>query len=297
MFSLFKKKDNSPILVSCDTKHIRINGREIAFPLHLNTLTEILGKPSRQEHDLLWRVTWDHAGVYAEYATWDKLLAIKFLLSDNHKLSYFPTHFFKGKILVDEKEVQYKEGADFSLGKNRLKHLIYKGEQRPYAVSIGKNFSYKEAIPENKYHIKDWGREQIKFRDWGFKLSIIQELMYRKKLLRPKFDLYEFVEWYDKREIDIEKEGYELIPEVTQYFRDLQVPKKLADEVTEIYQDGGNEIYLQLLRFGEGWEDYWDIETTEDAELFPNLKKVRLCYAKKNVREEFKEMGIDVEWV
>lgn len=37
---------------------------------------------------------------------------------------------------------------------------------------------------------------------------------------------------------------------------------------------------LQLLRFGNGDEDYWDIESIEDAKHFPNLKKVVLCYAK-----------------
>ena len=48
-------------------------------------------------------------------------------------------------------------------------------------------------------------------------------------------------------------------------------------------KDGGNDIYMQLLRFGEGWEDYWNIETVKDVKQFPNLKKATLCYAKENV--------------
>ena len=121
--------------------------------------------------------------------------------------------------------------------------------------------------------------------------------MYNKELLKPKFNLNEFVEWYDSRAIDIEKEGYQPIPEVTQYFKDLQVPKKLASEITEIYQDGGNDIYLQLLRFGEGWESYWDIEVAEDAKHFSNLKKAVLCYAKDNVIDELNTIGIKAEWI
>jgi len=54
---------------------------------------------------------------------------------------------------------------------------------------------------------------------------------------------------------------------------------------------------MQLLRFAEGWEDYWDIEKTEDTKHFPNLKKVVLCYAKKNVFEEFNNKGIKAEWL
>ena len=152
-------------------------------------------------------------------------------------------------------------------------------------------------IPKDKYCIKDLEEESIEFKDFGFKLSIIQELMYNQGLIQPKFDLYEFVEWYSEREIDIEEEGYEPIAEVTQYFKDLQVPKKWASEITEIYQDGGNEVYLSLLRFGEGDEDFWDIESSEDAKNFPNLKKVTLCYAKDTILEELNAMGIETKWI
>ena len=151
--------------------------------------------------------------------------------------------------------------------------------------------------PEDKYTIKDLNEEVIKFSDFGFKLSIIQELMYHKELIQPKFDLFEFVKWYTKREIDLEKEGYEPIPEVTQYFKDLPIPKKYAAEITEIYQDGGNAIYMQLLRFGEGWEDYWNIETIEDVKQFPNLKKAVLCYAENTIVEEMNAIGIKAEWL
>ena len=152
-------------------------------------------------------------------------------------------------------------------------------------------------IPKDKYVITELNEELIQFSDFGFKLSVIQELMYNKALLQPKFDLFEFVIWYAKRDIDLEKEGYEPIPEVTQYFKDVPIPKKYAAEITEIYQDGGNAIYRQLLRFGEGWEDYWDMETGEDAKQFPNLKKVTLCYAKEHVSDELNSMGINTEWL
>lgn len=147
------------------------------------------------------------------------------------------------------------------------------------------------------YTIKPLDEPIIEFKDFGFKVAVTQELMYYKELLQPKFDLYEFVDWYDKRAIDLEKEGYYPIAEVTQYFRDLPIPKRLAAEVTDIYQDGGNAIYLQLLRFGEGYEDYWDIESVDDAVHFPNLKEAKLCYAKQGVVEALNHKGIKAKWL
>lgn len=71
----------------------------------------------------------------------------------------------------------------------------------------------------------------------------------------------------------------------------------MAPLISEIYQDGGNEIYSQLLRFAEGWEEYWDIETLADAHHFPNLKSAILCYAKPNIVDDFNALGIQARWL
>ncbi|MFD2185811.1 DUF6892 domain-containing protein [Aquimarina celericrescens] len=75
-------------------------------------------------------------------------------------------------------------------------------------ITTFKDSSIKE-IPKNKYIVKEIDEEQVEFLDFGFKLCIIQELMYCKKLISPKFDLFEFVIWYTQRDIDLEKEGYD----------------------------------------------------------------------------------------
>ena len=59
------------------------------------------------------------------------------------------------------------------------------------------------------------------FQDINFKLCVIEELMYTKNLLTPKFDIYEFVENYKDRKIDIDEEGYDIIPEVLEYFKQI----------------------------------------------------------------------------
>jgi hypothetical protein len=58
----------------------------------------------------------------------------------------------------------------------------------------------------------------ITFKDFNFKLAVIQELKYNQKIISPKFDLWEFAKNYNERKIDIEKEGYEAIPEAINFF-------------------------------------------------------------------------------
>jgi len=283
---------NQKIEIECSKEGIIINGNEIEFPIHLNDLIKLFGEPSRKEFDLFWRVIWDDLGIYTSYPTWDYIVNINFLSSHNHKLKHTPEKIFEGTIFVIAKE-KFIQSVSFK--KNQVKKLTFKGENEPYATSIGKNFSVTEKIPKTKYKFKPIKEEKIEFEDFGFKICIIQELMFKKKQIKPKFDLYEFVKCYDKRKIDLELEGYEPIEEITQYFKDLQISKKLANEITEIQQHADNEIYLQLICFPEGDEDYWDIKTANDARHFPNLKKVVLCYANSDIIEDLKKLGIDAK--
>ncbi|RPD90709.1 hypothetical protein EGM88_15265 [Aureibaculum marinum] len=303
MFDIFNKKNKSSHLtISIANDKLYINGKSIELPIHSNMLAEYLGKPSESKgNEIHWKELGistnphpngraNHLTLYTDYNP----------METKSKAEQKP--FFTGKIIVDGIEINKKCFDNITMRKYEVKHFTYTGKKSPCLISISYNEifdkdSVKPELTKDKYAIKELDEELIEFTDFGFKLSIIQELMYSKELLEPKFDLYEFVEWYDKRKIDIEKEGYEPIPEVTQYFKDLPIPKKYASEITEIYQDGGNDIYMQLLRFGEGWEDYWDIENIEDVKQFPNLKKAVLCYAKENVVDELNQIGIKSEWL
>tara|TARA_R110000751_G_scaffold307700_1_gene430655 strand:+ start:6582 stop:7490 length:909 start_codon:yes stop_codon:yes gene_type:complete len=297
-----QKNKSSNLTITIDNDELFINGKIIELPINSSNLTEYLGKPSETGgNEIRWKDLGistnphgngrtNHLALHSDYNP----------MEAKSKAEQKP--FFKGKIIVDGVEINKKHFDNITMRKYEIKHFTYTGEKKPCLISISYNEIFdkgfvKPQLTKEKYTIKRLDEEQIKFKDFGFKLSIIQELMYNKEFLKPKFDLYEFVEWYDKRKIDIEKEGYKPISEVTQYFKDLPIPKKYASEITEIYQDGGNDIYLQLLRFGEGWEDYWDIVTAEDSKQFPNLKKAILCYAKDNVVDEMNNMGINAEWI
>ncbi|GAA3521532.1 hypothetical protein GCM10022393_39910 [Aquimarina addita] len=298
MINLFNTKNKSSgIVIKVENDKLYIKENNLELPVDWKKLKKWFGEPTEIKRN----------GIYWKY------IGISTNPHGNGSINHLSLHtdynpmevrskseqkpFFKGIIIVDGIEINKRQFEDITMCKYEVKHFTYTGKKSPCLVSILYNQVFDKDFvrptpKKDKYIIKKLDNEQIEFSDFGFKLAIIQELMYNKELLKPKFVLSEFIKLYDKRKIDLEQEGYEPIPEVTQYFKDLPIPKKLATEITEIYQDGGNEIYMQLLRFGEGWEDYWDIKNTEDAKQFPNLKKAIICYATENVIEELNSLGI-----
>ena len=76
----------------------------------------------------------------------------------------------------------------------------------------------------------------------------------------------------------------------------MPIPASLAPLVTELYFDGGNEIYAQLIPFWDGESDDFDIEslTEEDIRQFPNLKTIdgTAIFMSEKVRNLCKSKGI-----
>ncbi|MFZ6874006.1 DUF6892 domain-containing protein [Undibacterium sp. Di27W] len=122
-----------------------------------------------------------------------------------------------------------------------------------------------QAMPSN-------GRHQ--FKDLNFKLLVIQELMYVQEKLLPRFDVHEFIRQHTDREIMIEKEGYDVIPEVLAYFENLLIPPSLLAQVDKLAFDGGNKIYHQIFPYWDGECDTFDVTFAEDIKLVPHLKRM-----------------------
>ena len=148
---------------------------------------------------------------------------------------------------------------------------------RDYEVSYIPNEipSSKEKDP-NKRVLPLTEEKCVQFKSFNFKMAVVQELMYVQEVLKPKFDVYDFCENYTERDIDPEDYYFEVIPEVKKWFIDLPIPVSLAALVTELYFDGGNEIYAQLIPFWDGEDDVFDIKslTEEDISQVPNLKNI-----------------------
>lgn len=298
------------ITINLTDKVFQINEINFALPILKEDLQKILDcelRAIKAKNNTLF--IWDELGIIS-YSKNGELVDTLSLEYELHSNEFSPKEKFRGKFFFNGDEIieyynSHKDehvklfGGDSTgaLVLNNISAWFSVRDNKIRAIEVAKYQPYDRAagIPKNKYKITKLDEEEITFVDFGFKVSVIEELMYIKGLLKPQFDIYEFAKWYPHREIDIDEEGYSPIPEVVQYFKDLPIPKRLAAEVTEIYQDGGNDIYMNLAPFSGGYEDYWDIESCEDARHFPNLKKAILCYAKDHIYEEFAKMGIDAE--
>ena len=84
----------------------------------------------------------------------------------------------------------------------------------------------------------------IPFTDTNFKLAVVQELMYNQGLL-PRFDLREHAA---EKGFTYDEGSFEAVPEALAYFAALEVPGELAENITEIYMDGGVRSGLDVLK-------------------------------------------------
>lgn len=136
-----------------------------------------------------------------------------------------------------------------------------------------------------------------KFKDLNFKLAVIQELMYTNKLLQPVFDVKTFVGPEKWRKIDSKKHPSKAVPGVKQFFKDLDIPQELLDQVT-ILDQNYHKAYHQVTPYWDGEGDEFNITSTEDVKLLPNLKQVVLFYEREpKMKEAFEALGIEARYL
>ena len=142
------------------------------------------------------------------------------------------------------------------------------------------------------------GRESdiLHFDTLNFKLAIIQVLMYDLHLLKPEFDLYDFADQYQGEKIDTDSDT--IIEPALNFFKEMEIPKKLAPYVEMLYMDGGNDLYMNIIPQWDGEDDSFDLNEITLAELqqFPNLKKATLMSSNfDKVKEVFDAANIEAE--
>src|SRR5687768_15016945 len=94
-----------------------------------------------------------------------------------------------------------------------------------------------------------------KFKDLIFKLAVLEQLMYRKKLL-PAFDVKAFIQ---ERGTKVStKYDYKPVPGVLKYFRDYEIPAELLEQVEELDQ-GYHKIYHNIIPYWDGEGDEFNI--------------------------------------
>ena len=321
MFDFFKKKTHKKLEINLQNNSMIINGTSLAFPLSLKDIETVLGKPDQvvKKENKFIKYIYDNAGIVFEHSFEIKqhLKSCEVYIDEEHLITELCLYFGeKVKPMWDEEELPL----------NPCNTLITCNGKSPYFISdrqrvgdfnlilwtpYGRNFngipetitdtlsiSYFPEIKHEResYKLKETDEELLHFDNINFKLTIIQVLMYDLRVLKPYFDIYDFAEEFSEEEIDTE--SMEIIQPALDYMIDLPIPKKYAEQVQEIYMDGGNEIYLNLIPQWDGEDDGFDLNEVSLKELqqFPNLKQATIISSNfEHVKETFDMQGVQVK--
>ncbi len=282
---------------------------------------EFLGK---NEHNIT--CLWDELGIRADTDNDDRSTYKSFsvYVKDGERYPHSAAGTFTGKVMVGRKEYsrckmkydclihELKRGY-FHVYTFLIDELdsIDAGDKDKYMDTLIKSsrsvqISYEPPKPKakaaakpktTKYKLTKCDEPVLAFDNFNFKLVVIEQLMYKKGLLTPKFDIYEFAEEYKRRKIDVDEDGYEPIKESLKWFKDLQIPARLADEVTELLFDGGLSVYHGIYPFWDGEDEYFDVTRISESELsqFKNLKEaiVVSCVSQEAIKT-LKDHGIKI---
>ena len=321
MFDFFKKKTHKKLEIDLQNNSMIINGTSLAFPLSLKDIEVVLGKPDRvvKKENKFIKYIYDKAGIVFEHSFEVKqhLKSCEVYIDEEHLITELCLYFGeKVKPMWDEGELPL----------NPCKTLITCNGKSPYFISdrqrvgdfnlilwtpYGTNFNgVADTItdtlsisyfPEFKheresYKLKETDEELLHFDNINFKLTIIQVLMYDLEVLKPVFNIFDFAEEFS--ELDIDTESMEIIQPALDHFEKLQIPKEYAQHVQEIYMDGGNEIYLNLIPQWDGEDDNFDLNEVSLKELqqFPNLKQATIISSNfEHVKKTFDKQGVQVK--
>ncbi|MFI9586432.1 DUF6892 domain-containing protein [Streptomyces sp. NPDC052236] len=114
------------------------------------------------------------------------------------------------------------------------------------------------------------------FRDFNFKLLVIEKLMYWDKTLPPVFSLREHMRAHGVNDLDTYVEDneleYTILDEARAYFQELNIPAELLATVEELTFDGGHQVFMECAPVWDGEDDLFDVRSLDDLDLLPNLK-------------------------
>lgn len=321
MFHFFKKKTHKKLEINLQNSSMIINGTSLAFPLSLKDIEAVFGKPDQvvKRDNKFIKYIYDNIGIVFQHSFEVKqhLKSCEVYIDKEHLIStVFLYYGDVVKSMTGEKELpkQPCQAVVLSDGKSPY---FFSDRQRVGDFNLilwtpyGRNFNgIPETItdtlsisyfPEVKheresYKLKETDEELLHFDNINFKLTIIQVLMYDLRVLKPYFDIYDFAEEFSEEEIDTE--SMEIIQPALEYMMNLPIPKKYAEQVQEIYMDGGNEIYLNLIPQWDGEDDGFDLNEVSLKELqqFSNLKQATIISSNfEHVKEMFDKQGVQVK--
>ena len=197
--------------------------------------------------------------------------------------------------LLDEKSKEKKWIQVMTTVHTENKGAFYDGERLLKDVNI----TFEPERPKMKvdYTIVQPEEECLIFDTFNFKLAVINELMYNQEVLKPYFDIYDYMA-FKKAHWNLETDKN--VRAAVNYFKELPIPVSLADYVTEINMDGSDEIYMHIAPEWDGEDDRFDFNKVTEAEIkqFKNLKKMLILgndNDAKKLRKVCDPLGIEIE--
>ncbi|MFD7497616.1 DUF6892 domain-containing protein [Streptomyces sp. NPDC059832] len=116
------------------------------------------------------------------------------------------------------------------------------------------------------------------FRDFNFKLLVIEQLMYQDKTLTPAFCIDECLRAKgidDAQLYAFDNElDYTVLDEPRTYFEALESSEELLATVETFLVDGGHQVYYECSPVWDGEDDLFDVGSLDDLDLLPNLRQI-----------------------
>ena len=172
---------------------------------------------------------------------------------------------------------------------------VYDGDR----IAADVNITFKPERPRSSenFSIVIPDEECLVFDTFNFKLAVINELMYNQLVLKPYFDIYDYMA-FKKAHWNLETDKN--IKAAVSYFKELPVPARLAGLVTTIEMDGSDEIYTQIAPEWDGRDDRFDFHKLTEKEIrqFRDLKKMTVFGNSKDVaglKKMCEPLGIEVD--
>lgn len=297
-------------IIDIGKNSISFDGTKVDAPFQKSIMSDLFGTPrffSNIKSSGLDLYVWDDLGIGAYYDSNIDAYVTLFISTGDIAIK-IAEKIYTGKILIEGKDFIECEWVNLLGNFYRLQCGDFMltaadgttAKKSKDEVLRASKIDIKYIAPQpTENDIEKVKETSLRFDNFNFKLAIMQVLMYEKKLLKPTFDVYEFAEKFTKRKIELMNEGYdEPIKEVLEWFENYQIPASLADEVEEIYMDGGNDIYLQIMPNWDGEDDFYDVNqlSLEEVSQFKNLKNMTLMSSKlDDIKENLKELDINIE--
>lgn len=304
---------------------IEINGKIIKFPASEPELIEALGEPRIVGEGEKASYIYDELGVSFDNGSQVYLKKNKGFVDKHHLVTYCTVYVCDEGCLSGEHAKKPYHGTVTFFGECWESYNSFCGQQQALwrdgdelryshigVIMRGKpdapNYRGKEInktvylsfIPERpksteNYNIIETEEKCLIFDNFNFKLAVIQELMYEQEILKPYFDIYDYLKFKKSK---ANTESFKNVKPAVDFFKNLKIPLSLADKVEKIQMDGGNEIYMNICPAWDGEDERFDLDkvTLEELQQFPNLKVMTVMSGSiEKLRKVGDKLGIIIE--